>query len=155
MSQSGTAYSRSHLARFARVRFALRAHKNFRKKSVYQSIQVIRWFTCILFSFVNLKGISVHGKTVISLCNQSHIHIAGWRLSIKRNYVHFIIVLRRCNLQLSVYLKPIFRMTVKYFCIIYHNLDLWCYSMSMITLKCKPMSNFQRNNYDNYDAVLI
>ena len=25
----------------------------------------------------------------------------------------------------------------------------------MITLKCKPMSNFQRNYYDSYDAVLI
>ena len=29
--------TRSHLARFARARFALRAHENFRKKSVSQS----------------------------------------------------------------------------------------------------------------------
>ena len=31
--------SRSHLARFALARFALRAHENFRKKSVSQSTQ--------------------------------------------------------------------------------------------------------------------
>ena len=31
--------TRSHLARFARARFALRAHENFRKKSVSQSTQ--------------------------------------------------------------------------------------------------------------------
>ena len=32
VSQSDAAYSRSHLARFACARFALRTHKNFRKK---------------------------------------------------------------------------------------------------------------------------
>ena len=31
--------TRSHLARFARARFALRAHENFRKKGVSQSTQ--------------------------------------------------------------------------------------------------------------------
>ena len=31
--------TRSHLARFARARFALRANENFRKKSVSQSTQ--------------------------------------------------------------------------------------------------------------------
>ena len=31
--------TRSHLARFARARFALRAYENFRKKSVSQSTQ--------------------------------------------------------------------------------------------------------------------
>ena len=31
--------TRSHLARIARVRFALRAHENFRKKNVSQSTQ--------------------------------------------------------------------------------------------------------------------
>ena len=38
VSQSDAAYLGSHLAR-ARARFELRAHKNFRKKSVSQSIQ--------------------------------------------------------------------------------------------------------------------
>ena len=37
MQSSGP--TRSHLARFARARFTLRAHENFRKKSVSQSTQ--------------------------------------------------------------------------------------------------------------------
>ena len=37
--QSGVAYSLSHLARFACARLALRAHKNYWKKSVSQSTQ--------------------------------------------------------------------------------------------------------------------
>ena len=32
VSQSGAAYSCSHLARFARARFALRVHEHFKKK---------------------------------------------------------------------------------------------------------------------------
>ena len=39
VSQSGAAYSRSHLARFARAHFALSAHENFQKKNVSQSTQ--------------------------------------------------------------------------------------------------------------------
>ena len=41
MSQSGTAYSRSQLARFSRERFVLRIYENFRKKKMSQSKEIL------------------------------------------------------------------------------------------------------------------
>ena len=63
VSQSGAAYSRSHLARFACARFTLHAHKKIKKKCVLNS-QLIQ---------NALKRIEMHKKCLTPLT-----HYAFW-----------------------------------------------------------------------------